>query len=162
MSAEDYPLRHTKHIFRVFLLLVLGIVAIVLGRSLFVPPSWGIYGWYRADNVEEQRQHPVVHGGDASCKSCHEEALAKHQSGPHQVVRCEACHAPLAIHVAQDKKAADMPTSRSRDVCLRCHRQLEARPDDFPQVQPRQHVDENGGEWSEEACLDCHEAHQPK
>ena len=157
----DNPLRPTKHIFRVFLLLILFVVVLVLGRLAFVPKSWGKYGWYRGDNVAEQRDKPVMHGGDDSCKNCHAAQFETHHAGKHANVRCEVCHAPLAAHVKDNKKAAPMPFDRSRNLCLRCHQQLLARPASFPQVQPRQHVEQNGGDWGEQVCLQCHQPHSP-
>jgi predicted CXXCH cytochrome family protein len=157
----DNPILHTKHIFRVFILLVLVVIAIILGRGLFVPDSWGLYGGFRGDNVEQQRAKAVHHGGDASCQKCHEEEFDTHEGGGHAAVRCEVCHGPVSIHVSGDKKIAAMPMNRGRDLCLRCHRKLEARPATFPQVEPRAHVDENGGDWGDEACIECHIPHAP-
>lgn len=158
----DSPLRHTKHAFRILILLVVAVLVILFGRAAFVPDSWGRYGSYRADNVEQQRAKPVMHGNDASCKDCHAEQVATHEQGAHLRVRCEVCHAPIALHVVDDAKIADMPIERSRELCLRCHQQLHARPKDFPQIQPRQHVDEHGSTWSEEVCIECHQPHSPR
>lgn len=157
----DSPLHHTKHIFRVGLLLLLALIVLVLGRSLFVPDTWGQFGWYRGASVEEYRGLPARHGGDASCESCHDSEFADHAASGHSVVNCELCHAPLSAHIADDDKIADMPVLESNELCLRCHHLLRARPADFPQVQPRQHVIEQGGEYSPDACFDCHEPHSP-
>jgi hypothetical protein len=157
----DNPLRHAKHVFRIGVILVLLVLAIILGRAAFVPDSWGQTGWYRHDNVAQQMAKPVRHGGDNSCKGCHEEQFAAHEEGSHAPVRCEVCHGPVTIHAAANKKIAEMPRNRSKGWCLTCHRQLEARPDSFPQIQPRQHVEDNGGDWGEEVCLECHGPHAP-
>jgi hypothetical protein len=160
MEAAN-PLRHTKHIFRVVLLLVFVVVALTLGRTFFVPKSFGAYGPYRGDNVAEQMQKPVRHGNDESCKSCHAAEFDTHAAGKHEKVRCEVCHAPVATHAADGKKIAAMPTMHTRTLCLRCHRQLDARPTSFPQIQPQQHVEEQGGTWKDDACFDCHQPHAP-
>ena len=157
----DNPLRHTKHIFRIVILLILGVVAIILGRSLFVPASFGQFGWFRGDNVAQQMAKPVRHGGDDSCQPCHAEQFDTHEGGQHAAVRCEGCHAPVTVHALDGKKTAAMPMLKSRELCLRCHRELDARPDDFPQIQARQHVDDNGGDWDEEVCFQCHAPHAP-
>ena len=158
----DNPIRHMKHVFRVALLLILGLVAIFLGRTLFIPDTWGdLGGHFRAANVAEQQAKPVHHGGDASCRSCHAEQFDAHQNAEHVKVRCEVCHAPLSAHVSEGKKSAAMPMKRNRQLCLNCHRGLVARPKSFPQIQPRQHVDDNGGDWGDEVCFECHSPHEP-
>ncbi len=172
------PLWHAKHIFRVALLLLVGLASVGLGRSLFVPKSWGQYGHYRGDNLEEQRSLEVRHGGDQSCKECHEEEYAAKAGDSHAKVRCEVCHAPVVEHALardpdakppedpkadrENRKTKDMPIDRSNSLCLRCHGKLLARPKTFPQVEGKKHVLENDGEWKNETCVDCHEApHEP-
>ena len=59
------------------------------------------------------------------------------------------------------EKIADMPIRRSRELCELCHRWLAARPATFPQVDVREHVTEMGGEFTSEACFDCHDPHSP-
>lgn len=154
-------LRHLKHVFRVALLLVLLVVVFVLGRYLFIPPSWGMYGFYRGDNLAEQKAHPVRHGGDASCRPCHKEQFATHEGGPHKTVRCEVCHAPVSTHVSGDKKTADMVIKKDVELCAVCHRKLSARPADFPQVELRQHVEGWGQTFSDQVCFMCHNPHKP-
>jgi len=158
---SDNPMLHAKHVFRLVLLLVVAIVALVLGRSAFIPKTWGEYGAYRGSNVAEQRAKPVIHGGDASCKPCHEEQYDMKAGGAHSHVRCEVCHAPVTQHARDGKKIADMPKPTDNTFCLLCHEQLEARPASHPQVEPRQHVKRMGEDWSDTICLDCHVAHDP-
>jgi len=154
-------LRHAKHVFRAFLLLLIALVALVLGRDLLVPPTFGQYGHYRAANVEQQRNLPVRHGGDESCRPCHAAQFDAHAAGPHQKVRCEVCHAPVAVHAAGGKKIAAMPVRKTAELCSLCHDRLAARPSAQPQIQWKQHVVEKGGEPSLEACFDCHDPHSP-
>jgi hypothetical protein len=155
------PLAHAKHVVRAALLLVIFLVALVLGRSAFVPETWGEHGAYRASNVPEQMAKPVVHGGRASCASCHPDEHETVLGAAHAVVQCELCHAPLATHVRAGDLVAEMPTRRLASLCLGCHEQLEARPADFPQIRPAAHLEENGGEPGPEACFDCHDPHEP-
>ncbi|MEK7703581.1 MAG: cytochrome C [Myxococcota bacterium] len=158
----DSPLRHSKHVFRILLLLVVAVIAIFFGRALFVPATYGQFGAYRAANVAEQRDKPVKHGNDVSCQLCHASQFATHEQGAHARVRCEVCHAPVVLHAVDGKKTAVMPTHKFKELCLRCHRGLSARPKDFPQIQPRQHVEDNGGTWSDEVCIECHQPHSPR
>ena len=158
---SDSPLWHAKHVVRACLLLVVGIVALVALRSFLVPPSWGDQGWFRADNLQEQRDHPLLHRGDDACLECHEDEHAVHAAAGHASVRCELCHGPVGIHVVDGEHAVEMPVRREATLCLECHRQLDARPDGFPQISPRDHVEEQGGEYGDAVCFDCHDAHEP-
>lgn len=157
----DHPLWHAKHIVRMGLLLLFGLAIMIAVRSLLVPDTWGRYGWYRAANVAEQRDHPLMHAGDAACGDCHDEQEAAHAAGVHAPVKCELCHAPLALHVKDGEVVAPMPVRKTVDLCVGCHQRLPARPADFPQIQPRQHVEEMGGEYGPAACFDCHDPHSP-
>ena len=155
------PLAHKKHIVRVAIMLVLGLVILVLGRTVFVPDSYGEFGPYRAASVMEFRALPVRHGGNASCQTCHEDEHETHAGAAHSTVACELCHAPVSAHVAGEEKIADMPVRRSRELCELCHRGLAARPATFPQVDVREHVTEMGGDFTADACFECHDPHSP-
>ncbi len=89
--------------------------------------------------------------------------LAEHAEGAHAVVRCELCHGPVTLHANLDEgeKIADMPVRRSRELCELCHRELDARPAGFAQVDVREHLTEMGGELTADACFDCHDPHSP-
>jgi hypothetical protein len=148
-------------VFRVFLALIAGVVALVLGRALFVPDTWGQYGPYRAAALEQQHGKDPRHGGNAACAECHEDPLAEIADGAHASLACEGCHAPLSVHVADGEPVAEMPVRRSAALCLQCHERLEARPAAHPQINPAQHLEEQEGEAGPESCFDCHEAHSP-
>lgn len=157
----DSPLAHAKHIFRVFLLLIVGLIVLTLGRSFFVPDTWGQYGSYRGAAIEQHWNKVPRHGGTASCAECHESEYEDVTSGVHHTLACEGCHAPLSVHVANGEKIADMPIRKSQDLCLLCHEKLDARPATQPQILPAQHLEEEGGEPGPESCFDCHEPHSP-
>ena len=162
MNPES-PLIHAKHVFRAAILLAFWLVVLILGRSLFIPETWGESGWYRGAAPVEQRAKQVRHGGDEACAPCHDAEYAEHAAGVHAPVRCELCHGPVALHFdfEEGEKLADMPVRRTRELCELCHRAQTARPADFPQIDVREHVLENGGELSPETCFDCHEPHSP-
>jgi len=157
----DSPLAHTKHVFRVFLMLIVGVVVLVLGRGFFVPDSWGQYGSYRGAALEQHHEKAPQLGGNAACAECHEDEPAELAEGVHHTLACEGCHAPLSVHVADGEQFADMPIHRNADLCLNCHERLSARPASHPQINPTQHLEEEGGEPGPESCFDCHEAHSP-
>jgi hypothetical protein len=75
------------------------------------------------------------------------------------VVSCEACHAPLGVHVKAGDVVAPMPVDRSVRLCAYCHRQIDGRPAGFPQVVFDKHVE---GGLGPQGCLDCHDPHSPK
>jgi hypothetical protein len=153
-------MEHARHVFRVLLVLVVAMVALVLGRSLAVPRSYGLHGSYRFDNVAEQASaRPPLHGGAASCAACHAERAKAHGGGAHAKVSCEICHEPLGRHVKEGARFAAMRVDRGVALCARCHRKIDGRPAAFPQVVLDQHV--KGGARGD-ACLECHDPHSPK
>jgi hypothetical protein len=162
MNPES-PLTHAKHVFRAAILLVAALVAMVLGRSLFVPDTWGEFGPYRGAAVAEHRDKPIRHGGNESCAMCHDAEPASHAAGVHSSVPCEACHGPVALHadLEEGEILAEMPTRRTRELCELCHRRLHSRPSEFPQINVREHLQENGGELTPDACFECHDPHSP-
>jgi len=162
MNPES-PLMHAKHVFRAAILLLAVIAALLLGRSVFVPETWGEYGWYRGAAVDDHRARGVRHLGDESCAMCHDAEFADHSVGVHAPLRCELCHGPATLHadLEEGEKIGEMPIRRSRELCELCHRELAARPAGFAQVDVREHVTEMGGELTADACFDCHDPHSP-
>lgn len=155
-------MEHNKHVARMILLVVLVLVVFHIARTLFTPSSFGKYGHYRADNVNEQMAKPVVYGGSASCEDCHAERNVQLKGGAHAKVECEVCHAPLASHVGESGKSGEMPKNRSTALCLRCHDRLDARPQGFPQIHLEEHAAKMGVAVGPELCVGCHDAHDPK
>ena len=156
----DSPLRHAKHIVRAGMLLVAGVLLLVLGRSLFVPDTWGQFGEYRGSNVAEQMAVPVRHGDNFACAECHADESETLADSGHSSLACEACHAPMALHATDGAKIGDMPVRKDQKLCLDCHLHLDARPSGHPQIHPKKHVEEQGGEPGD-SCWECHEAHEP-
>lgn len=160
-------IEHSKHIFRVFLLLGALLVVAFVGRIIWVKatlPSFGLYGHYRGDSVAENADREIRHRGDEACGTCHEEIKAAHDEGPHVTVRCENCHDALASHVKEGESEpyAAMPRVKSvLKLCGRCHSELEARPEGFPQINIKNHPVEMGAEPSDEVCFECHSPHDP-
>jgi hypothetical protein len=143
------------------LLLVALIVVLVLGRSLFVPETWGEHGWYRAASVDEHRAHEVRHAGDAACGQCHDDVLESHDGGVHAGVRCELCHAVMTEHVMDGEVVAEMPKRDTVELCGQCHRALNARPADFPQINTREHLEAMDVDMEPNVCVACHDPHSP-
>lgn len=154
-------MEHTKHLWRAVIIICMIPIGFVIVRHFMVPPSFGLYGFYRFDNVAEQMDKSLIHGNPTACQNCHDEVWQKRSKGKHIAVSCETCHAPLTLHIKDDEKSAVMPTDRSYSLCATCHQWLAARPKDFPQVIINEHLEEVGAEMSEGVCLDCHNSHNP-
>ena len=153
-------MEHSRHVFRVLFALLVVIVAVVVGRTLLVPKSYGMYGSYRFDNVAEQMAaRPPLHGGVQSCAECHDERVATLLKGSHAKVSCEVCHGPLGRHVKDGELLAKMPIDPSPRLCGYCHRKIDGRPQKFPQVVFEKHVE---GGLGPKGCIACHDPHSPK
>ncbi len=154
-------MEHSKHIVRMAVLVIVVLIGFLLSRTFFSPPSFGRYGFYRADNVKEQMAKPVRHGESVSCSDCHDEKTEDLNSGSHQSINCENCHAPLVTHIKEEENFAAMAMNRSSSLCLRCHESLDARPADFPQIRGEEHLKKASMEMTPDVCLGCHEPHTP-
>jgi hypothetical protein len=150
---------HAKHFLRAIGLLLFVVAAAVVARGFLVPTSYGEFGHYRGDNVQQQRDHAVIMGGRESCKDCHDEMFEEVMGNSHARVQCENCHGPVTEHARDDDKFADMPILREATLCLGCHEKLVARPDSFPQIDVHTHLQEMGDDpvsYAREVCLTCH------
>lgn len=154
-------MKDTKHLWRVSLLILFGIVAFAVGRLFFVPKTFGDFGHYRASNVDEQRAPEVRHQGAESCEPCHSEEFELWKAGGHKPINCENCHAPVVNHVKEGEKFADMNIDKTATFCLRCHQIMPARPADFPQVNALDHLAERNRSLSDTVCFECHSPHDP-
>jgi hypothetical protein len=153
-------MEHARHVFRVVLVLVVALAAVMLARGSLVPKSYGAYGQYRHDNVREQMNlRAPAHGGAAACAECHADQAKRRTAGAHRTVSCEVCHGPLAFHVKADLTIESPTIDRSYTLCARCHRKIDGRPPKFPQVVLEEHVP---GPLEGKVCLGCHDPHSPK
>lgn len=168
MSAPDR--RAYRHILAALGLVVLGGLAFLAVRALLVPASYGRFGNYRADALAEIRSLPVVMQTVETCRRCHAEITALHDKDVHYGVPCVDCHGPgdrhVAFHAAAESGAAvpdeaRMPREFTFEGCLFCHRKLNARPSDFPQVDPAEHFRLVGVVDTGVRCVDCHNPHEP-
>ncbi len=155
-------MEHSKHVARVLILVVVVLIVFHIVRTLFTPRSFGRYGHYRADNVQEQMALPVAYGERGSCIPCHADTMGLAGSGGHASVECEACHGPVVTHIQDGKRYAEMSRSRSMGLCLRCHERLDARPSNFPQIKLDEHVPRGQGAPPKDVCFECHDPHSPK
>jgi uncharacterized CHY-type Zn-finger protein len=146
-------LKDTGHLFRLALVFIVGSILFVIMRGLLVPRSFGQYGHFRGDAIQEIAARPVSFAGHQACESCHSDILDVKTKGKHAHVACESCHGPLATH-------ADDPSIKPEKldtavVCVRCHEASSSKPKWFPQVASEEHS-------SGLACDNCHQPHSPR
>ena len=151
---------HGKHVKRFLIVIVAVVAGFFLIRSLLIPKSFGTYGHYRGDNVQEQMDLPLVHLSSGFCKDCHDEQYGGWKNNGHATVNCETCHGHWEIH---NGIVETMTAIKTDDGCLVCHQTLTGRPDGFPQViSLTEHIEDK--EIPEEGarnCLSCHDPHVP-
>ena len=145
--------RDQQHLIRMGLLFAAGILAFVVLRQLLVPADFGLYGHYRASALDDARAREPLYAGRQACGECHEEVVQARAGSAHQVVGCEACHGPLAVHAAEPSELE--PTLPDSSTCLICHLANVARPAAFPQVEPEGHA-------AGEPAPHCHQPHHPE
>ena len=147
-------LRHSRHIVRAAAIVAVGILAFVVARAYLIPAGFGTYGHYRAGAIEEAREHEPRFAGHAACEECHDDVVQARKGSRHDHVRCEACHGALAGHAADP--GALKPSRPDADrLCLVCHLANVAKPNTFPQIDPKDHADGS-------ACGSCHRPHHPE
>lgn len=135
------------------ILFALLIAAFVVARQVLAPESFGRYGHYRANAVDDNINHEIVYAGYQACADCHDDILELKQQSNHRGLSCEVCHGPAAGHAeAPDEFTPEIP--KGRGFCPLCHGYNPARPSGFPQILPERH---NPGQ----PCMLCHEPHNP-
>jgi hypothetical protein len=147
------------------LLIIFGIVGTILvGKVLYTPESWGKYGHYRANYIEEEASRPISYGQNESCSKCHEEVNELKDEGKHKRLSCEICHSPLSEHVKDGKKFAKMEVVKGDKLdalCLRCHQKgTIGRPAHFPTIDKKEHLKEKRVR-DDHHCNQCHTVHHP-
>ena len=132
--------------------LTVGIVGVYLiARSVLTPASFGQYGWYRGDALQEIASRPPVFAGQKSCDECHSEVLQKVAKFEHKTVSCEACHGVGQGHADNP----DVQLAKLGDgSCVRCHELNASRPKWLRQVEAKKH-------YTGQRCAGCHLPHQP-
>jgi hypothetical protein len=135
-------------------LLTLAIVAsYFVARGVLTPRSFGQYGWYRGDALQEIAKAPMAYAGKPACVICHPEVPQKMGESKHRNVSCESCHGANAEH-AEDPSVSPGKITNAQ-FCLRCHQANAARPASFPQIDLADH-------FGDGKCAECHLPHTPK
>lgn len=154
-------MEHSKHIWRLSILLILLLNVGILARHFLMPESFGDAGFYRYDALTELTSLAPHHGAVDACTECHEEQADAKAKGNHREVQCEACHNTLSSHVRDGEMYTEMTINRSYRLCANCHEKLLARPETIPQIILAEHLElEASQAIAEEACLECHDSQE--
>jgi cytochrome c7-like protein len=145
--------KDAEHLLRVALVFTVVAIVFVVVRAVLVPRSFGEYGHYRGNAIQEVAAQPIGFAGHETCEVCHTEVVDVKSKGKHAGVNCEACHGALAVH-ANDPSGVQPAKLDTAVLCVRCHEANGARPKDFPQVVSQEHS-------SGSSCETCHQPHSP-
>jgi hypothetical protein len=136
-------------------LLTMGIVGSYLAARYFLtPPSFGEFGWYRGDALEERASLPRHYAGKEACSECHEDKAKQLAKFEHKSLSCEVCHGPGQQHVDAPDVDKFKPDKKNTTSCLRCHEENPTRPKWLKQINVRDH-------YSGQKCVECHVPHAP-
>ena len=136
-------------------LLTVGIVgSYLVARYCLTPQSFGQYGWYRGDALNEIASREPVFAGRKSCLECHSDIFKKLLAAEHKGLSCEGCHGVSMAHTENPDNSQLNPQKMEMSACIRCHEANPSRPKWMHQIASRTH-------WPGQKCIDCHQPHQP-
>ena len=134
-------------------LLAVFICLFLVARHFLIPESFGKYGHYRANSMDEIAVLPIHYAGKSVCVDCHDSEAAKLASDLHSGLSCEICHGPGAKH-ADDPENNKLEKTGSRESCGRCHSINAAR-----RIEIIHQIDIKTHNPERENCIDCHNPH---
>ena len=139
---------------RLLLIFTVLVCSFILVRHFLVPESFGKYGHYRADAINDVEALPAEYAEAAVCAGCHGELFKQKEASKHRSVACESCHGPALSHVS-DPMSIKPSKPSGREFCALCHTVNAARPKSIRQIDTDTH---NPGT----PCAVCHNPHNPK
>ena len=74
------------------------IILFLVARHFLIPESFGKYGHYRANSIDETAALPINYAGKTVCIECHDTEAELLASDAHAGLSCEVCHGPNAKH----------------------------------------------------------------
>ena len=138
------------------LLVTVGIVgSYLVARYFLTPPSFGEYGFFRGDALQEQAARPIVFAGKKACDECHSDILKVLGKAEHKTLSCEGCHGAASAHAEDPESDKKKPDKREAVACLRCHEASPSRPKWLKQISSKSHY------GTSQKCIECHKPHQP-
>lgn len=147
-------LKDREHLVRMAGLFLTGLALFLSVRALFVPQGFGEYGHFRTGALADNAARAMAFAGRESCESCHSDVAEERKGSRHAIIACEACHGALAKH-ADDPGSLKPVRPDARKLCLVCHHQDMAKPENFKQVNPQEHM-------GAAPCISCHKPHHPE
>lgn len=140
---------------RVGLLLIIVLVIFAIVRLAFIPDSFGQYGRYRGDSIQENVNIQASFAeGTGACAKCHDNVLSALRSAQHAKIDCQTCHGPGENH-RSNPKGFSLRIKGDKSLCATCHSTIAGRKDKgIATVDPVMH---SGGV----ICTKCHNPHQP-
>lgn len=147
---EDMP----KLVFRLFFSFVLFVSVFILVQKFLTPNSFGKYGHYRADAIDDNKISTSYFKGKEECTKCHQDIFELTDSDLHSEIRCESCHTPK-INVNTECKVMPPIVKGSIEFCGVCHEENPGRlKKGVPQLDFKDHKDGQN-------CIKCHNPHAP-
>ena len=138
-------------------LLLTGVVIVslfLLLKHALTPVSFGQYGHYRGNSMNEIAALPVHYTGNMSCVPCHDSIATVKGEGYHSDLSCEGCHGAAYKHI-ENPKTEKLVKPDSREFCGTCHSLNVARPE---KAITQQNIKEH---HTGDKCVKCHNPHQP-
>ncbi|MBL6964154.1 MAG: hypothetical protein ISR55_10040 [Bacteroidetes bacterium] len=139
---------------RLLLLFSVFIIIFIVIRHFLVPDSFGEFGHYRGDALDEIASQEVKFMGNQSCVACHDSIGTLLIEGYHDYLQCEVCHGPGYQHNV-NPVTYHLLKPMERTDCAKCHSQNKARAEDGI---IQQDIDNH---HPERKCIECHNPHQP-
>lgn len=143
-----------KLIFRLVLSFVVFVSLFILIQNIVTPDSFGKYGHYRANAIDDNKMIPSFFKGEDECTKCHQDIFDSKFEDLHSGVRCESCHAPK-ITTSTDCKVSPPIVNGTIDFCAQCHATNAGRlKKGVPQLDFKEH-------YEKQNCIECHNPHAP-
>jgi len=141
---------------RLLFFFIIFIAIFGIGRRLLVPESFGDYGHYRANSLQDNADKEMKFAGQQACTHCHQDQVELKEMDLHDVISCESCHGPAYEHVkAIAPEDVDVTLNRNRQFCGLCHTKNSAKPENaIFQIDLNEH-------YTDKNCIDCHNPHSP-
>lgn len=130
------------------------VILFLVARHFLIPESFGKYGHYRANSINEIGALPINYAGKAVCVDCHDTEAEQLASDMHTGISCETCHGPNAAHADNYEVKEFLVKDGSRKFCGRCHNLNPAR-----NIEAIYQVDIIDHHPERENCIDCHNPH---
>ncbi|MDH3639526.1 MAG: hypothetical protein OES09_13860, partial [Gammaproteobacteria bacterium] len=159
-----------SHIYRLVLVLVIGVGGFLLVKDFFKPDSWDDQAWYRREALPRLQQQSPLFGGNESCQSAachavpekdHDEKFGLLKDATHDGLACEGCHGPVGEHARDGQELGDPRVIRESSLCLDCHDQRMGRAERVAQFSETFEKHERKKVTRESECIECHDPHAP-